>query len=271
VKSKIIAVFSLRGGVGVSTVANNLALGLRQIWDLPTALVDLSLTCGQSALMFNLPLRTTWADLASISLDELDEQPIEQALLTHSSGLRVLAAPSSPEQGEMVKSEHVAQVLRVLQDQNHYLVLDLPHNFSDTTLVGLDLADQIVAVMAPELASVFAMTRTLEVFDNLGYDHDRVDVVLNWIFERRGLARRDIESALARRVNLVVPFASDPFIKAINVGVPTVMDAPESPVGALLEDLAFYVSKEEHRAEPPSQPTSAWQRVNYRLEQRQQN
>jgi len=269
-KSKVIAIFSLRGGVGVSTLANNLALALQQIWNQPTTLVDLALTCGQSALMFNLPLRNTWADLASIPLSELDEAPINQALLLHTSGLRVLASPPTPAQGETVKSEYVTKTLQILKEQNHYMVLDLPHDFSDTTLAGMDLADQIVGVMAPEIASVYAMTRTLETYSNLGYESDNVELVLNWIFERRGLARKDIESALGRRVNLIIPYASEPLIKAINVGIPTVMDAPESPLGALFEDLAFFVSKPEHRAKQPAEPTPAWQRVNRRWEQRQQ-
>jgi pilus assembly protein CpaE len=51
---KIIAAFSLRGGVGVSSLAANLAIGLAQLWNCPTVLVDLSLMAGYSALMLNL-------------------------------------------------------------------------------------------------------------------------------------------------------------------------------------------------------------------------
>jgi len=82
--------------------------------------------------------------------------------------------------------------------------------------------------------------------------------------------RKDIESALGRRINLVIPFASEPLIKAIDVGMPTVMDVSESPMGALFEDLAFLFSKEEHRAQAPVEPTPVWQRVNQRSNQRQQ-
>ena len=71
-QGKVIAVFSLRGGIGVSTVAANLAVGLAQIWGQPTALVDLALTAGQSALLLNLPLRNSWADLARAKVDEID-------------------------------------------------------------------------------------------------------------------------------------------------------------------------------------------------------
>src|SRR5262249_40250695 len=61
-QGKVIATFSLRGGIGVSTLAANLAIGLAQLWGQPTALVDLALTAGQSALMLNLALRNSWSD-----------------------------------------------------------------------------------------------------------------------------------------------------------------------------------------------------------------
>jgi pilus assembly protein CpaE len=77
VQGKVIAVFSLRGGIGVSTLATNLAVGLNQIWSKPTALVDLALTSGQSALMLNLPLRNSWGDLARASLEEIDDQMLD--------------------------------------------------------------------------------------------------------------------------------------------------------------------------------------------------
>ena len=60
---KVIGVFSLRGGVGVSMVASNLAAALAQIWRSPVILSDQAFVNGQSALLFDLPLRNTWADV----------------------------------------------------------------------------------------------------------------------------------------------------------------------------------------------------------------
>lgn len=267
-ESKVIALFSLRGGVGVSTLATNLALGLAQLWELPTVLADLALAGGQSALMLNLSLRNSLVNLVHIPLEEFDANLVDQVLLSHPSGLRVLAAPPSPEHGEMIKAEYVARVLQILMERNHYLILDLPHDFRETTVAGLDLAHKIVVMMAPEMASVYMVKRTFETFDKLGYDRSKVFLVLNWTFERQGLARKDIENALGQRVNLVIPYAPDPLVEALNTGIPPIIKSPDSPIGALFEDLAFYLSKEEHQAEQPAEPTVAWKRVFQRRQKR---
>ncbi|MFL5802464.1 MAG: response regulator [Roseiflexaceae bacterium] len=269
-QGKVIAVFSLRGGIGVSTLATNLAVGLAQIWGQPTALVDLALTSGQSALMLNLPLRNSWADLARVDVNEIDAALLEPVLLTHPSGVRVLATSARPEQSELITAEKVGHVMGLLRGRYEYVVLDLPHDFSEPTLAGLDTAHQILTMLAPELASVRAAACALEVFGHLNYPRDTTALVLNATFERGGLARKDIESALKHPITLSLPFAPEQLLSAINRGIPPVAELPNKPIGIALEDCAFFVSKEDQRKQRPAQPSAAWQRVAHRSQQRRQ-
>jgi pilus assembly protein CpaE len=275
--SKVIAVFSLRGGMGVSTLATNLAAGLVRIWEVPTVLVDMVFTCGQCALMLNLPLRNTWANLTRIPftdriipLSEVDAAMVNQVLLSHPCGVRVLAAPPTPMQGEEIDAERVTQVLALLRQQNHYMVLDLPHDFRDTTLAALDAAHQIVYVTAPDIASVHAASRALQVFEELGYARNKIFLILNWTFQSHGLPRKDIEAALRHPIDVVIPFASEPLVDAINTGIPPVIKSAEEPLTVLFEDLAFMLSKEEHKSRPPDAPTAVWKRIWRRQQKRQQ-
>ena len=268
IHGKTVAVFSLRGGVGVSMVAGNLAVGLAQLWGLPTVLVDLSLTAGHAALMLNLSPRTTWADLAQMPVAEIEMEVLNQVLLTHVSGTRVLAAPRRVEQGELLTAEKIAGVLKILSRNFQYVVIDLPHDFRDTTLVALDQADEIMVLLAPELAAVMNGSTTLEVFDALGYSKDKARLTLNYISERRDLARAGIEEALKRPINVIIPYAPEPVALAINQGKPPVLDKPTSEIGALFEDLAFFASQEEHRNKRPEPPSPAWTRVATRMQQR---
>jgi len=270
-QGKVIAVFSLRGGVGVSTISANLACGLAQVWGQPAALVDMVMTAGQSALLFNLSLRNTWADLARFPIGEIDQDLVHSLLRPHESGVHVLAAPSRPEEGELVNAEKVAHVLRLLRQQYNYIVLDLPHDFSETTLAGLDEADEIFVLLSPDLASVRAAALTIGTFENLGYAQEKFSLVLNWTFERRGLARKDIEHALKREIKAVLPFAPEPIVQAINTGVPLLVAEPESPMSAIFEDWAFRISKSEDKKTRPQNPTAAWMRIARRLQQRAKN
>lgn len=269
--SKVIAVFSLRGGVGVSTFATNLAVGLSQLWKEPVALVDMVLTMGQSALMLNLPLRNTWGDLAKIPSEELEGDLLQSVLLNHDSGVSVLAAPRTYVEGETVTPAIATRVLELLRGNFPYVVLDLPHDFRETTLAGLDAADEIIVLIAPELASVRAVVGALEVFDELGYGREKIRIVMNWTFERKGLARKDIENVMKHPIQYVVPFVPDGFVSAINLGIPPVLGEPEAPVGALFEDFAFALSKPEDKESPPASPSPAYQRVLERSKSRQQS
>ncbi len=270
-EGKLIAVFSLRGGVGVSTLAANLAVALAQLWGRPSVLVDMALTAGQAALMLNLPLRHTWTDIARLPVEEIDAEFVQNVLLRHPSGAHVLPAPRHPAEGELVTAEKVRHVLDLLRKQFHYMVVDLPHDFSETTLTVLDQAEEILLVLAPELASIRTTAAVLDTFAELGYEDTHIRLVLNWTFEKRGLVKGEIERVLKQKINVVIPYASDLFVPAINLGIPPVFDQPDTSVSALFEDLAFVLSKPSHKKKVPASPTKAWQRVANRIQHRRRS
>lgn len=270
VQPRTIGVFSLRGGTGVTSVATNIAAALAGIWQKPTVLVDLALHMGQSALMLNLPLKHTWADLGKTPLDELDAELLQNLLLTHPCGVHVLAAPRTPAEGDLIDGPKVQKVLALLREMYSYIIIDYPHNFSETTLEGMDATDEILALLSPDLASVRAAVGALEVWEQIGISRDRIRFVMNWTFERKGLARKDIENVLKQPINLVIPFAPDTFVTGINIGSPPVLADPTSPIGALFEDYAYMLSRPEDKSKNPTEPGDAWKRVSARFQARKQ-
>lgn len=268
VSGKIIAIFSLRGGVGVSTLAANLAAGFTSLWGQPAVLVDLALTAGQSALMFNMPYRRSWANLSGIPVGDIEETFLMDVLLTHESGTKILAAPPKPEQSESLSAEVVTHVIDMLSRNYEYLALDLPHDFRDTTLAGLDAAEEVLLALSPEMASVRAAVSALDVFESLMYPVERIRLVMNWTFQKGGLSKKEIETALNRQIDFVLPFAPDTLVSAINLGKPPVIAEINQPLSNLFEDMAFVLSKENHRKQRPTTPTQTWQRVVRRFQRR---
>ncbi len=268
--AKKIAVFSLRGGVGVSSLATNLAAGFTQLWQVPSLLIDLALFNGQSALMLDLALRNTWSDLGNIAPDDLDSENLQKALLQHECGVHVLASPKNIAETEKIKPEHVSKVLQLAESQYQYILFDLPHDFNPTTLAALDEADTILLMLAPELASVRCAANALTIFDDLGYEPEKVHLVLNWIFANNGLARKEIENALQKNIKVVLPHIPDALVSALMMGKPSVLNAEQSSAGGLFEDLAFFWSKDEHKQEKPKNPTPAYLAVQERIKKRAQ-
>jgi len=254
-----IAVFSLRGGSGVSTVAVNLAAGLSQVWEMQVALVDMVAVAGQTALFLNQSLRNTWADLCK--METIDDEAVFSAMLSHESRVRTLASPRRPEESDMITPEKVTRTIEILRANFPYVVMDMPHDLSERSLAALDQSDVILVMTQPEIVSLRAASMTMEIFEALKYQQKKIYVILNWTFPHQGLLIKDIERMLKSKIDLILPYAADEFITALNVGNPPVLADPGGSLGVLFEDMAMSLSKESMRKQRPEQPSAAWKRV----------
>jgi pilus assembly protein CpaE len=254
-RGKVISAFSLRGGVGVSTVAVNLAYALAKAQDRPVALADLALESGHAALMLDLRPRLSWADLAQQEAGGLDIEIVQRAMARHESGIHLLAAPPSPALAELVNPRAVSTILSMLVEHYAYVVVDTASTLNEVTLAALDLSDSILLVLAPELASLKLASVTLEVFDSLGYPASRTLLVVNWTFPQGGLGQKHIESALHKSVQATIPYEKSAVVQAINRGIPLLQFAPSSPAAEALLELARQIAPVP-AATPPSPPGS---------------
>jgi pilus assembly protein CpaE len=261
----LIAVHSLRGGMGCSSLAVNLAQGLVGLWSSPTLLVDMALSAGQVALMLNMSLKRTWADITETVPDKLDFETLQTIIGEHESGLYFIAAPPYPPQAKLVTDELFIASLKLVRSQFDYLIADLPHDFSDKAIQVLDAADVILLMIAPEMASVRAALAALDTYSKMGYSQDKIKIVLNWTFERKGLGRKHIETVIHRPADLVIPYVPDVFIEAINFGKPFLISKPFEAVSGIIEDFTYQISKPEHRVYVPGSPTQAWLRTSQRI------
>lgn len=262
---RIIAIHSLRGGSGSSTVAVNMTTGLAGLWGKPTILLDLVLTAGQVALMVNGSLRRTWADLSHLIPEDIDINTLQSIINRHDLGFDYIAAPTFPPEADLLTTEHFNACMNLLRNEYDYIVVDLPHDFREIAYRTLDLSDAIVIVIAPEMASVRAAAAAIETYKKLGYDQEKITIVMNWTFERHGLARKNIEAALHHSIDVILPFKPEIVIEAINYGQPFLGAKPSEDISEMIENLAYGISKEEDRTIPPVTPTKAWLRTTKRL------
>jgi len=259
--AQMIAVHSLRGGTGSSTLAVNLGVALTSLWREPTILLDLSMTAGQVALMLNAPLKRTWADIAHYSASDLDADSLNSVVGTHESGLHFIAAPTFPSEVDTLRGETLAAALQIFKTQYEYIVADLPHDFSEFSIQTLDTANVILMVASPDMASIRAMIAAIDTYDKLGYPKDKIKFVLSAPFPHSSLTKEKIETGLGISALATIPYVQDVLVDAINLGQPPVYQKPNELISGLLEDFAFHLSKDAHKKIKPENPTDTWKRV----------
>jgi len=264
--ARMIAIHSLRGGSGTSTLAVNLAYALTHLWSSSTMLLDLVFSAGQVALMLNEAIRRSWSDLTAFEESNLDLDALESIMNRLENNMHFIAAPKDPIDADEVSNDLVKKAIRLLKPRYEYIVADLPHNFSDLSLDLLESADTILLVLAPELVSIRAASVTLNTYGELGFEAEKIKLILNQTISHSGLTGRQIENALHHPISMVIPYSPKRFVDAINSGVPLLQSHPHDKVSALIEDFAFRLSKESHQLIPPPAPSPTWHRVNQRLQ-----
>lgn len=262
---KIISVFSLRGGSGTTSIAVNLAAALAVLYESPVPLVDLALEASSDSLMLDLIPRLTLANLAKEDPALVDEALLSDYLQQHSSGIRLLAAPASPVLAELVTPKLLQSVLPLLKRTFVHTVVDTAHQLNELNMAAFDVSDEIVVVLTPDMLSMKATTTVLETFRSLAYPKERLTIVLNWVFPRRGLPQKEIEAALGQPISLVVPHDPDATVRAINEGVPVVIGQPATAWACEVERLAYRLSAPEVKARAESQPSKRYALLKRRL------
>ncbi len=244
---RIVTVFSPKGGVGRTTVAVNLAVVAASEMGKKVALVDASFQFGDVGVLLNLnPKNKSIADLIP-DMAEGDPEMIDQVLVTHGSGLRVMLAPPSPEMSELITTAFLRRVLERLRDTHDLVIVDSWPWFHDTTLGLLDLSDEILALLTLEITNIKNIRLFLEVADQLGYPPGKIKLVLNRADSALGIRVSDVEHSIGRRIDETIVSDGRSVVYALNRGVPFVTSNREAQVSQDIIRLARSVIGEAVR------------------------
>ena len=243
--------FSPKGGVGRTTVAVNLAVAAATELGKKVVIVDGSFQFGDVGVLLNLnPKNKSIADLVPELEDGGEPESIDTFVINHSSGVRVLLAPPSPEMAELITPSGVKRVLEVLRETSDLVIVDCSSYFNDTTLAILDASDVILTMLTLEITSIKNMRLFLEVADQLGYDSRKMRLVLNRADSTLGIRVADVEHSIGRKVDHSIVSDGRSVVYALNRGVPFFLSNRETQVSQDILRLATTLIGEASVAEP---------------------
>jgi pilus assembly protein CpaE len=241
---QIIALFSPKGGVGRTTVAVNLAVAVATELGKSVVLMDGSFQFGDVGVLLNLnPKNKSIADLVP-ELEAGELESIDTFVINHSAGIRVLLAPPSPEMAELITPSGVKRVLDALRRNHDFVIVDCTSWFNETTLAILDSADTVLTMLSLEITSIKNMRLFLEVAEQLGYEPNKIKLVLNRADSSLGIRVADVESSIGRKVDHTIVSDGRSVVYALNRGVPFFLSNREAQVSQDILRLAQAVAGE---------------------------
>lgn len=252
----ILTVFSHKGGVGVTTVAANLAVAMKTGLEVPSvALVDLDQASGDTAHMLGLKIERSMADL--LKVQRIDSTSIQMSLLRHVSGISVLAQPEDMSQVEPATPAQTGAILDGLSSMFDVVVVDAPHTFDEVTLEILDRSSTILVLVELSVPSLRAARRALDVFDRLHYTSvpGRVQLVVNrYSGGREFITLQQVAETLQIRPYATIENDYRRVFASVNSGRPICLDDPDTAAARDLTQLAAKLLNRETSAKPEERP-----------------
>ena len=250
---KTLAVTGVKGGVGASAIAHNLAWALSERIKINSTLIDLDLNFGTTGLDFNQDTQATIAD-ALMSPDRFDDAVMGRLITKATDRLSLFTAPATLDRTYNLEPETYIRVLDQVRSSVPFVVLDLPHIWSDWFKSTVISADQLVVVAAPDLASLRNGKNLMDFLKAARPNDAPPKLVLNMVGlpKRPEIPAKDFGQAIGVDPSLVLPFDAQLFGTAANNGQMIFDVAPESKVAQGIDQLAAELTGKEIQAEKPS-------------------
>jgi Flp pilus assembly CpaE family ATPase len=136
-EGKILTVFSPKGGSGKTVLSTNIAVAVARS-GVDTLLVDLDLQFGDTALTMGVAPRATIADLAGSS-GPTDVEKLKAFVCAGPvASLSLLAAPTRPEDAQVVNQVELKAILAAARDAYGAVVVDTGPLFDVAMLAAVD-------------------------------------------------------------------------------------------------------------------------------------
>ncbi len=217
-----VAVFSPRGGSGCSTVALNLAIALQGQRNAKVLLIDGNLRFGALDVMLNLQIARSITDLLP-ALGGNDPELLQSATLPHATGIRLLAAPPSPEMADLISVQQVEQIIALGRQWFDYVVVDVGCSLDDRALNFMDAASRIFVILTPDIPAIKNVRLFLQVAQSLEYRMEKLLLVLNRANPRGRINAEAIQRHLNLPIVASIPDSPRVVQTAINRGVPLLL------------------------------------------------
>ncbi|NLP10489.1 response regulator/pilus assembly protein [bacterium] len=237
VNGKVISVFGVKGGVGATTIAVNLAVAIAQRTLKDVLLLDADFQLGHAGLYLNCKPKFSVLDIIN-NFNNIDLGLLKSTLAKSSAEVSFLGGPAGIEEADAIKPAHMEQLLSLLRSLFDYIVVDIRPVFDEINIRLLDESDLILVVANFDVPSIYNAKRCIELFRRLGYDRDKVFLVMNRYVAHEVLDLEAVENSIGHPVFWRIPNQEyGAMIRSINEGMPMSRRMPKGRFSVSLAEM----------------------------------
>lgn len=240
---KIINVIGSKGGVGVTTVAVNLAVSLVQKKSIPSvALIDMNLLFGDIPLFLDIEPKYNWSDITK-NITRLDTTFLNSILSTDSSGVCVIPSPSYLSKQKLANPDIIERFLNAINKRFDYIVIDGGQSLDNISLKILEMSDTVLLITVLNLSCLTNTHKLLKTFSDLGFPSEKnIKIIANRSLKTSDIAIKDAETSIEKEVFWTIPDDYKTTVMALNKGKALAQFAPRKEITKNFIKLAVELS-----------------------------
>lgn len=245
---RVISVYSPKGGLGVTTIATNLAVCLAGGRRDGVVLIDFDTR--QSDVATFLGVRGSYSVLDAFeNIERLDELFLRGLLVRHGSGLWVLPGPARMERFHL-SADQVRAGLEIIRSHFDQIVLDLRHDLDPGTVAALEASDTVLFLTALNVSALRTGAAGLAALRHLALNLQKLRVVVVRADSGDEVTLAQAREALGVPIAWKTPSDYQGLVAAINAGQPLVTAAPRSRLSKNLTQLVQTLAAPSGEATP---------------------
>jgi len=239
---RTLSVAGATGGVGVSSIAVNLACALASNQNNSVVLLDLDMALGDADVFLDTIPEYTLADVAQ-NVERLDLTLLKKSLTKHHSGVYLLPRPIQLHDARLVTRDSLQRIIGLLKTSFSHLIIDTSKSFSPLDFLAFEESTDILMVTQLDLPCLRNVVRLMMVFDETPSLREKVRIIVNRTGEDNGqISLKKSKDAVGRDIFWQIPNDYKVMVEVRNNGIPLVEHAPKAPITQSIRQLANTLS-----------------------------
>jgi Flp pilus assembly CpaE family ATPase len=247
--SYVIGLISARGGMGVSSLAANLAASLHQKFQADVILAELTPGQGSLALDLGINEEKGLAELLGITPAEITRNIVAKQLIPHDAGFKVLAASTHPRDFQLINQvRQYENLLARMATLGRFIVLDLGMGLPSFVQRLLPLINELFVVVEGVPNSISYTRALINDVIELGMDKDHIAAVINnRVRVERQIPWEELQEQLGHSIAATMTPAPELFAQATRLKTPAVICQPESLTAQQINKLVERIAEHENQ------------------------